>query len=110
MILVAVALAIGAAAQAAEPTDVIVKGSRIVSEEVGRNSSGIPIRDVSLTYTVKFEDVDVRTPAGRSAAEQRITSAARDACRELNRLYPVGKPTEFECVKIATKEALARLP
>jgi UrcA family protein len=103
-------VAVAASAYAAdEVPGVTVKGSRLVSEPVGKNSTGIPIQDVSLTMTVKYGDLDVATPAGKASLETRVTSAARKACAEINRLYPLGSPSEVDCVRKAVKEAMAQV-
>ncbi|HTV97995.1 MAG TPA: UrcA family protein [Steroidobacteraceae bacterium] len=58
-------------------------------KQVGTTYTGIPIEQVSLSREVRFTDLDLRTPNGRTMLNGRIESVARDACHQLQTLYPL---------------------
>jgi UrcA family protein len=68
---------------------------------VGRSSIGAPIEDVTVSRRVSHHDLDLKSPAGRETLNRRITEAAQAECRELARIYPVGRPDSRQCARIA---------
>jgi UrcA family protein len=104
------ALALGAlassAALAAEPQvgDITVRAERATVEKVGRTSSGVPIRQYELGYTVSYGDLDLASEGGASALKQRVHEAAQSACADLDKLYPM-VPPDRDCARNAEKEA-----
>jgi len=85
---------------------VTVTASRISSERVGQTSSGVPVYEVSMTYRVSYEDLDLGTSEGATALEDRVRAAARDACAEIDRQYPKAEPSGPVCVTKAVEEAM----
>jgi len=96
-----------AVAQEQNLGEVTVQGTRAVTTKVvGRTSSGIPVKDVSLSYGVAINGLDLGSHAGYMEAEKRVKEVADTACKELVKRYPDGTPSEEECVKTATDKAM----
>ncbi|HXQ31806.1 MAG TPA: UrcA family protein [Steroidobacteraceae bacterium] len=91
-------------------TEVSVQATRIMSAEtVGRTTSGIPIVDVTLSYTVSLKGLDLAMAAGSAAAEKRVNDAAMAACKEIGRSYPDATPGDAACAKMAADKAMVKL-
>lgn len=88
---------------------VIVETHRMVSTRIGTSSSGIPIREVSMGYTVTAEGLDISTPIGRQAFEARVSHAAMAACQEITRRFRNATPNDAECARQATENAMAQV-
>ncbi len=101
----AVAAGIVIAQDVAMP-EVIVETHREVVTTVGKSTSGIPIVDVSMGYTVTAKGLDIGTPIGARAFEARVSDAARAACQELGQRYPNSSTSDAECIKRATDKAM----
>ncbi len=99
----------GASAYGQEVEGVIVTGSRMVKENIGRSPSGVPISEISLSYKVSYADLDLGSTEGKVALEKRINDAARAACKEISRLHPGAKPDDAGCTKAAVDEAMIRV-
>ena len=106
------ALAVGVVAYAEPLETVIVTGSRgLTQKEAGKTSSGLPIQEVSLSYTVRIADLDPNSDAGRVEIKKRVLTAAKAACAEIARLA-LGNPTspsDDACVKKAVEAAMAKI-
>ena len=109
--LVALLVAVTAGAFAADkPISVIrVESSRIVETTAGQTGAGVPIKNVSLSYEVSLEDLDLATATGLAAAEKRIQNAATQACEELAKKYPESTPESAQCVPRAIRKPMAAL-
>jgi UrcA family protein len=99
----------GSGAYGQDVEGIIVKGSRMVVENIGRSPSGVPISEISLSYKVNYSDLDLGTTQGKAALEKRINDAARAACKEIGRLHPGAKPDDADCAKAAVDEAMIRM-
>jgi UrcA family protein len=101
-------LALIAGAAAGQPVEEItVQASRALNTEiVGRTSSGIPVRDVSLSYRVSLEGLDLASDAGVAELEKRVNDVAEAGCREIGRLYPIATPSDAQCAKAAADKAM----
>lgn len=106
---VALGAILGSGAFAQQAAEVTVEASRIVSERVGRSPTGAPISALSLAYTVSYADLDLSTKAGVDTLEDRVSDAAKEACREISRLYPTATPSDSECVQRAVKGAMSKV-
>lgn len=90
--------------------EVTVQGSRVVTTKVvGRTSSGVPIKDVSISYGVSIAGLDLASHAGFMEAEKRVNDVAAAACRDLVQRYPTGTPSEAECTKAAADKAMVKV-
>ena len=106
---VGVVVAGNVAAQNVPMPEVIVETHRMVSTRVGTASGGIPIKDVSMGYTVTAEGLDISTEQGARAFEARISHAAMAACQEIGRRFRNARPSDAECARQATERAMAQV-
>ncbi len=106
----AAALALALAATAAEPvTEVYVEAPKVVHSAARAPATGAPIDIVSIKYRVSYGDLDLATPAGARALEDRIHDAAKRACRQLESEAPPGTvnaTTSPPCVRTAVDNAM----
>ncbi len=107
----AVALALTMSSAIAQNTEEVkVQATRLVSAKlVGQTASGVPIRDLSLTYGVSLEGLDLSTNSGATEAAQRVSDAAMAACKEIGRQYPDATPSDAVCAKSASDKAMPKL-
>jgi UrcA family protein len=89
--------------------EVTVQASRVVSKSVGKTASGVPIVDVSLSYGVSTQGLDLASHAGALELQKRVTDAAQAACKELARQYPVATPQDNDCAKAAAAKAMVQV-
>lgn len=91
------------AQQAAEVT--------VMRQEVGRTYSGIPIEVISLMRQVDYRDLDLATQSGVETLKGRIAETAKQACAQLDTLYPANgdplDPPDQDCVKSAFDDGIA---
>lgn len=106
-----VALAFGvftagaALAQGSSVSGVTVTAPRVI----GREASGIPIEEVSLSAVVRYSDLDMKTSQGAAALDKRVKETADSICRKLEADYPVGRPNAVACAKEAVAKAAAQV-
>jgi len=86
-----------------------VISSAITAKTVGRTSSGIPIKDITLSYGVTAEGLDLSTNTGAMAFEQRVKDAAEQACKDISKQYPDATPSDAACAKAAADQAMVRV-
>jgi UrcA family protein len=102
--------AIGTATAADQKVEQVrVEASKIVSTKAGSTYSGIPVRNISLSYEVSLDDLDLTTSAGLIAAEKRVNNAAAAACKEINKQEPLTAPADDSCAKTAANKAIVQL-
>ena len=90
--------------------EITVQGTRVLQEkDAGRTSTGISIRDVSLSYGVSIADLNLASQYGPIAAEKRVHDAAKAACEEIGRKYPLSTPSDEVCTKTATDKAMVKV-
>jgi UrcA family protein len=76
---------------------------------VGRSAIGAPIELVSSSRAVNIRDIDIMSARGQLELNRRITTAARDACRDLQTRYPIGTPDARTCERNAVDSARAEV-
>jgi len=101
--LAGIGLAILAGPAAAQPTEEItITAPRVIHEQVGRSpSTGAAIERISLTRQVSYADLDLTKPAGAAELEKRVGDTAKEACKQLDSLYPLA-PKDPTCIDKAT--------
>jgi UrcA family protein len=109
----AAALIAGAALAQGLP-EVKVQATRVISSSmsaktVGKTASGVPIQDVTLSYGVNAQGLDLSTHTGAKAFEQRVKDAAEQACKDIGRQYPDSTPGDADCAKAAADQAMVRV-
>ena len=88
----------------------VVAPRQVTREVVGRSSStGADIELVSLTRRVSYADLDLALHADVMKLEERINDTAREACDQLERLYPVASRDNRDCVGQAVGGAMQRV-
>jgi len=103
----ATALGLAATAMAAgQLPEVVVEAGPTHKAVVGRSfTTGAPIELVTVDYHVKYSDLDLQKHTDVVKFHTRVESAARDACRQLDELYPIEKPRVSTCTQDAVKAA-----
>lgn len=92
---------------AAEPpqVEIVVEAPRTIPREADAPEAGSGTTSI-LTYrtTVRYADLDLSRPADAARLMVRIDNAARYACRQLDRLYPLDEDTGcFEKASLGAK-------
>jgi UrcA family protein len=88
----AVMCSVGGAAQSDEdqmPQITVQAHQKVTTKQVGISYTGIPIEEVQLSRHVGYGDLDLSSPEGKAALDQRIKETAKKACDQLNSLYPL---------------------
>ncbi len=99
-----------AAASETKVEEVLVQAKReMTTKLVGKTSTGIPILDISLSYGVSTEGIDIATHAGYEEMQKRVNDAASAACEEIGRQYPGSTPDDATCARSAAKKAMKEL-
>ncbi len=80
---------------------IIVTAPRYVLGEHGG-----PVRTVSVSGKVRFDDLDLSAPWGRTELKARVRVMASNLCGELERQYPVGVSGGPDCYKEAVKSGM----
>jgi UrcA family protein len=89
--------------------EITVQGTRVLDiKDAGRSNTGMPLRDVSLSYGVNIADLDLATQYGPMALEKRVKDAAKAACEELGQKYPQSTPDTEDCAKAAADKAMVK--
>jgi UrcA family protein len=89
--------------------EITVQGTRVLDiKDAGRSNTGLPIRDISLSFGVNIADLDLATQYGPIALEQRVNDAAKAACDELGQKYPMSTPNTDACAKAAADKAMVK--
>lgn len=88
--------------------EITVQATRILNTKtVGRNAStGAPILDISVSYGIKYDDLDLASHYGPMQLEKRVNDAAMAACKEISRQYPDSTPSDDICAKAAADKAM----
>ncbi len=95
---------------AQNPEEIRVEATRVIDAKVvGRSSTGIPERNLSLTTVVSVAGLDLATNSGAKEAEKRVSDAALSGCREIGQKYPDATPDDRACAKSATDKAMVRV-
>ncbi len=79
-------------------------------KQVGMSYTGIPVEEVSLSRHVGFRDLDLTTAAGKDELDKRIKAVAKEACNQIQKLYPLEQwDTDTRtCIADAVKGAMAQ--
>jgi UrcA family protein len=88
------------------PEEVIIEAPRYHHPE--RSTIGAPIEDVAMSRTVRFDDLDLRTPWGARALRDRISYTARTLCNRMDFMYPVSTSDSPPCYRTAYEDGMAQ--
>jgi UrcA family protein len=93
------------AALAAEPAmeEVHAHVERPAEKFVGRSFTG-PMKETTLQYHVRFDDLDLASGDDADRLRERVTDAARQACADLDKRHAsLGR--DLSCIAAARKSA-----
>jgi UrcA family protein len=76
-------------------------------ERVARSRLGGPIVDVSLSRTLRVDDLDLNTSDGMDRLRWRVSFTARTLCDRLDRFYPIAVDGSPPCYRQAVRQAMA---
>ena len=68
---------------------------------VGKSSTGVPIKELSVRSSVSYADLDLTTEAGVATLKKRVEDAAKSNCKEIKVDVPVEGSTVEKCIKDA---------
>ena len=103
------AMLIGAAAAAsASAQDITVKG--LGEHVIDRTNLGAEVVEYSASVVVNVRDLDLASPAGWNALEDRVSAASRNACNVIEQNMPIDLlPERSDCARAAYRNAVARV-
>lgn len=93
----------------AEVEEIVVTGRRIITRTVTRTPVGATLTEMTVSYRIGYGDLDLRSGAGRSELERRVSDAAVAACKEIGRVYPFAEPNDAECTRISRDRAMQQV-
>ena len=74
--------------------EVIIKAKRPTVKVIGRGDLGQPIKLIELSYHVQYGDLNLATSKGDATLKKRVREAARSACNDLDKMYPLSSPDQ----------------
>jgi UrcA family protein len=87
--------------------EIVVVAPRPITAEIVESSPGNREKAViSLKMVVQYGDLDLRKAEDQDRLMVRIRSVARDACRYLDRLYPLDPDSQCEARAVADTKPL----
>jgi UrcA family protein len=93
--------------------EVTVVAPHVVRETVGRSPTGTPIEMVTLSRQVGYGDLDLTKASDVQAFKDRVNETAKQACAQIDSLYPLGMslpdPANANCVAEAAAGGLAQV-
>jgi UrcA family protein len=92
------------------PQITVQASHEVQRKQVGMSYTGIPVEEVSLSRHVGFRDLDLTTAAGKDELDKRIKAVAKEACNQIQKLYPLEQwDTDTRtCIADAVKGAMAQ--
>jgi hypothetical protein len=90
----AAGLAVASGTAVAQTQQIIVEAPRIRHTGERAAATGTPIDVISVTPRVGDTDLDIATASGATVREQRISDAAKAACKAIDRLHPLALPAQ----------------
>lgn len=97
--------AVSGAVMAAELPEVTVEATRMSKQVTPSPHAGGPIDSATLSLKVGYSDLDLSTANGTTELGNRVGSAAKEICGELDKIF---KTTDPSCVKDVTDRAMKR--
>jgi UrcA family protein len=71
---------------AQQPAEVVVEAAR--PQVTHSSANGVPIDVITIRHRVSYKDIDISTTSGAEVLKQRIKDAAKEACKDIGKLYP----------------------
>lgn len=101
----------GGPATAQSPSEeiAVVAPHQVTHKTVGHGSLGLPVEQVTITHQVAYKDLDLKSATGTAALEKRINDVAKQACHQLDELYPKSRVDNIRCELSAKESAGAQM-
>jgi len=105
----------GLAQAASQEEQVTVDGPYTVQTQVTKRAMQGRMEEetISVSQKVAYSDLDMSRQSDVDKLRDRVRTAAKDSCRELERRFPsavyIPDRTRFECVRDATSQAMAQV-
>ena len=87
----------------------VVAPRQVTREPVGHTPSGGTIENISLTRRVDYSDLNLAVHADVEKLDKRVDDTAREACRQLEQLYPSAALSSPDCVRTAVNGAMMQV-
>jgi UrcA family protein len=71
---------------AQQPMEVVVEAAR--PQVTHSSASGMPTDVITIRHRVSYKDIDISTNSGAEVLKQRVKDAAKEACKDIDKLYP----------------------
>ena len=112
-VLIALSVMFAAAAASAADTqgtgEVTVQAERPTAKVVGRSQIGAPVVSTGVQYRISYADLDLSIASNAKVLKTRVRDAAREACTDLDKLYPVTTNGSSECSHKAEERAMPQV-
>jgi len=96
----------------AQTNEITVTAPHVVHQPGGHTPGGVPVEVVTIAHHVSYADLDLTTQAGQTALDSRIADSAKQACDQLEALYPPAQfpvdPANKDCLKTAIDGAMTQ--
>lgn len=104
--LLAATVCLPAAALADNAMETITITAGVMAKTTLEHSAiGVPTELVTVAHRVSYADLNLATHSGAMALKRRVESAARQACEQLDKLYPNEEPELPRCIHRAVNQA-----
>lgn len=112
-VLIALSAMLAATAASAADTqvtgEVTVQAERPTAKVVGRSQIGAPVVSTGVQYRVSYTDLELSIPSNAKVLKTRVRDAARAACTDLDKLYPIATSGSDECSRRAEEGAMPQV-
>jgi UrcA family protein len=85
-------------------SDVTVQAERPTTKVVGRTAFA-PVILATVQYRISYSDLDLSIPTNAQLLKDRVRDAAREACKDLDKLYPITTSSSSECLRKTEQNA-----
>jgi UrcA family protein len=88
------------------PEDSTLTGVTVsVPKVVETTRYGLVLSEATISVRVPYGDLDMKTAAGVTELDARVSRAGNYVCEQLERLYPTGYPEQATCSREAIRGA-----
>jgi UrcA family protein len=100
---------IGGVVMAQNLDEITIQATRNMSvKSVPSAPRSAQVKDISLSYVVNTEGLNLALHADVVALEKRVKDAALKACKDIGHQYPNSTPNDADCAKAASEKAMVR--
>lgn len=96
-------------AEATEDSSIVVEAPRSLPDPIERGQyTGAPLAVTTIRMPVLYDDLDLTNPADAERLITRIDRIAADACKYLDKLYPLNPDTDCARKSVTKARAAAK--